>query len=1815
MYKTSKNIRDKSNKERLKNHSLTNSTKPSIKRYSAFILALLLTLTNFTGSIYALNQTDFIKGSVAIPVKGDVQKFLSDTSGTNINNIIREFKKQQENTNNKPNTNKITEDMLYMRTPSYNALESLINTTATTANDLDRVKDIPDKLKINQVINAYQIYLETSLGYNIAYNNIKEDTNQSLCATNGCVGLIETLNKIGNVIVDFKNSPKFKEMMEVLQENQLETFEDLNGDLGPSDKVETGSKSKMKELPKDGPATKDITGINSLFRKETNYHKALKELTNVKNVEEKIKQAQDTNQQQDQNNTQNNNQATDRKDRTTHNGREQSSKTNNLSPQDMKATIDDIINAAEKYSLILKVLECTEQYTDLSNAIANNKTENDVNQNQKDAVTKSVEDAMSKASRLKIKLAGIWDEKEKKFTDDYLNLIAWTANFEPFINNIYSKDILASLSRTEKELYTKNKNLRSPLYRVTTESGAIDDIKTDANVKMNIITLAEFIDRVEMDELVLTTKRINKKIEPDNVMEKFKKLDIGAMRESNNSGTSDDTINNKNTDASEYNQSQDRNPVEEEAGVASTPATPDTNTEQQSQAQDGETVLNASALNTIQLELDDIQIRSSDIEKDFIAPIYVSSGKEPKRLIDDYSSSSMGEDEIKDSEKELSFMRDNIVSKENKIIDIVTAQHANSNYVNMMNTLRDQNYKSTGVQEDLYLPLYVDFLGNIITESGYIVVPAAANYTYMMNVAKFPMYNAMFINAYPEVYQDRNGSVNIANKDVGKFIYIKTKYGLMDMKRAALNGELFGNTFTQFQYQSRSVLSQEITEPLVVNFMDPLNDFIPLYGTFTDTQQEFGNENDSVFTNEGLGLRRKGTDGRVKLKLERISNNGNGYDWDVITEANRWLLDQEDTLNKVLVASIASTVINSPQYISKEIPYEGDIRALMDNYIIRESGEKLESVYNSVISSIKKNLMFYMPTASDVPILGEYAYLSPIILLTVSLIAYALFIVKMESTVFFRQYSGLKALIIGFIAVMGVGVISIMIIVPKLGIFFNSPGKLLMKNEAPLFVVNQIENQYKNINNNFFDKSKNIIDEQENAEIVLAKLNKKEVEKIRNSTSIIKSFGDLVYLSSLDNNRVNVIGDKIYLQKNELKIKIKDLMDISYISEVLRNDYLMMESSHTGYGEISYYTPYFNIAETLTDNVNKFSSNRGTPFSLVQYKKGKVKITGRINGFIKSIVFIYPNAFDEYMENKGKRMLLNKFIADSELLQNKDILDVQGLAIDSTLKQSKAMTEDQAKEKAYKEMSDSEYREKYRQIKDIVKESIDLDNEDQIKTYDNLLATGAMGNLSLEEKIKLEAYLDVIMGGDARDWLGLNKVLLYENDQNIFSPEYHDAIRASKWFPKQENSADPEYYEKEILPRIYKVNDNTKKFILKNLNEISLSISDESLVKIISLYASMEFNRQFDSLVSGKLWAKNIEMEGISNQSVLRTLFIPGRDLYKGVNANLVRYLAENTSGFGLVSMLIYIVLLLIRFFIRAMLVYLIVVGIPYMLIYQLIFSNRKEITMAQGALTTTISIVLLTGVESLIFKITYYLTNNIGVVPALLFAVICTAGTTFMYLNLFVMIVTDIPNFGYSKIKQKVLSIQGINLDSLSNRMFAEKQYNNSVNDMYQNSANNYDGAGYEGYEGYAGYEGYYAGDTNTSRNLFDYEDIDESNMQKMYRTHTTPQQQTDQYSVRDIDWVNNRYSIRENSYNEYLYSEYDEDAPNKNNHRDHKEEKELDRQESQEKINKRYKKSNKAKAEEEQFSKYLGDEYVDSDELINDYLEKRKNERNNNI
>ena len=174
---------------------------------------------------------------------------------------------------------------------------------------------------------------------------------------------------------------------------------------------------------------------------------------------------------------------------------------------------------------------------------------------------------------------------------------------------------------------------------------------------------------------------------------------------------------------------------------------------------------------------------------------------------------------------------------------------------------------------------------------------------------------------------------------------------------------------------------------------------------------------------------------------------------------------------------------------------------------------------------------------------------------------------------------------------------------------YDLPTQAILKKDMPIYIIDKIEKTNMATPTTFFDTSKfDRTEDTSRPTITLDVLNKEDIKYIREQTGNSKKSENPFYIPRFDRSRANIVGDKIYLRGDELRIDIEDLMEISKVEDVLElSSSVQLKPTYSGYGELAYYMPYFNILETLTDTINIYSNETSPPYRAIRYRQGFTK--------------------------------------------------------------------------------------------------------------------------------------------------------------------------------------------------------------------------------------------------------------------------------------------------------------------------------------------------------------------------------------------------------------------------------------------------------------------------------------------------------------------------------------------------------------------------------------------------------------------------------
>lgn len=162
-----------------------------------------------------------------------------------------------------------------------------------------------------------------------------------------------------------------------------------------------------------------------------------------------------------------------------------------------------------------------------------------------------------------------------------------------------------------------------------------------------------------------------------------------------------------------------------------------------------------------------------------------------------------------------------------------------------------------------------------------------------------------------------------------------------------------------------------------------------------------------------------------------------------------------------------------------------------------------------------------------------------------------------------------------------------------------------------------------------------------------------------------------------------------------------------------------------------------------------------------------------------------------------------------------------------------------------------------------------------------------------EVKSVIEKY------GEENDFLGIRKILGLTKGDDLapFTEEGLKKVQNTGWYPQIEDKislAEAQQLERKAL----KVNDKVKAFMLK-LSEVSEDVADEHIIKTIALYASLEFNKEFNFLALNK-GPTAIELNKVPIERLLMGLTLAREDLIDASINSYPSLLLQQEGYFGL---------------------------------------------------------------------------------------------------------------------------------------------------------------------------------------------------------------------------------------------------------------------------------------------------------------------------
>lgn len=1119
----------------------------------------------------------------------------------------------------------------------------------------------------------------------------------------------------------------------------------------------------------------------------------------------------------------------------------------------------------------------------------------------------------------------------------YNELLAWTSGFIPFSTNTYktgSETIALSPQATQTWLnYYK---LRQPLFITETTNNVYSSLIDGNPARLNYVTLDEYIKRIDKEQDVfLFTNTYSadeiKKINTSNITINDT-VNIGTQdgntKVEQNATTSND---NPNRESISVNNQSSKEEKLDSSFLTSNPrffgpvygSSYNYKVNSKAYSRREESELNKSGFNTVS---------NSTVSN-------LLNNTTAGNISNIHSLEAIREDGEKVN---IDFTNEQLTSF---MAQLMTPDNLALNHMLAWNVKEEKTYLLDILQSDLSKPLYMDFLGNIVTESGFVVVPAIANATRFTDNANTTFLHAMFINFYPEVAVTSDGAFSVQDKDKNKLVFYTNDTGWF-VKDTAQNVEVEYTGFykhwwrTWFHNEKINIgkinssgdgfkNSVEVHFPRVDSFTT--NSKI-LQGTVTSSDLENSESKDligayqkelmdsrgydnvddviNMFTTDNFYSQRYGllfwrkTDNAVfswtkafpvttlsidgtagKAYLNKIPATLNSYEVASLTELNnnmiklsisqnRLFMNLDTALSIVIAINNGSvdTTITDATFIDQKEKLKSDKLS----YIL---GSTFESVYNPFISEVKANELTYLPTPLNLTTVMDFAQNLPIILLVILTITIIVLIIAMITVGQRNGLSSIKDFAKGLIILILTIVIILKGSIPT-ELAFTYLNNRILENNNLMMALNQLEDEMKNKTTSYFSLEETKPDT-ETPSIILKKLSTDEAMQYREASE--RPEDELLYNPAYDNTK-EFIYDNIYIQNLYLKIDLKDLFDASFIDTYVQNNYTIKYEHNVSKSanNLAYYIPYFHILESLTNTINKYSEATTNYYNTLSYNSGVTKVTGRVKSYIDSIFFTAPQKVEDYIK-----------------LNNTDPTNVESYL------------------KGQLNIGKKENSKDYQNGENVIDTFLNSKGEELIITEN--IATA------------LEYIYNIMSLENPNDWLGLNYVLNTNSNENIFNENFIETTKATRWFPVLTKYKTDEALQKAIE----RVNNNTKKFIFKYIDQVSDTVSDENLLRVIALKATLEFNREFNIASKGivsngfnlseevpKLTWKFLYpyfLDGTYGDTdfISKMVYMPMSDIFRSNGNSLGFYLGNEMSRIGLVFAFLERLLFLIRFLIR----------------------------------------------------------------------------------------------------------------------------------------------------------------------------------------------------------------------------------------------------------------------------------------------------------
>ena len=757
--------------------------------------------------------------------------------------------------------------------------------------------------------------------------------------------------------------------------------------------------------------------------------------------------------------------------------------------------------------------------------------------------------------------------------------------------------------------------------------------------------------------------------------------------------------------------------------------------------------------------------------------------------------------------------------------------------------------------------LFINAFGDIVTEDDTVIIPAAANPTFVADKKPYFIYTNAFMKTYPSILSKGVYFQAPSGQDVGKYVlsmnvdgsdagHITSGSGFNLTSPAKVGVEVIhGKTNLDHAMNRDANLSIQTQMHDFGSGVDSMVQFknYKMQGGFLGFRgftNNVGTSNTEFLTKTLATSYTQGSQSVLfdsdlsQLSDKDLAMIAKNYYYSVMADANYNLQKEPNgRLNEQLLAKdvIAESLNGLPNAMAYVKNYMKDY----DNYVNDSS-----SRFVVFIKGLSKSLLDSFNTTTGVlgiknsyqdPIFGKISTYAQQYMIYVLIVIGLLAVYK-----FMRLHADLLTTVVISAIAVGITYVFIYIVPVFVPTAFNMLNNNISKNLAYTSLMMKAES-YGKVFQEHYDSSGRLI--QATASINIYKLTDDDLDYVSTRIDVPKKdiLGGNAY--SLD----KVSG--LYVEGNVLKINLDKLfVNNPIVGRYAPNPYggisYTLKSEKMASSSVDYYMPYSQIEQHFIDKLNKFANDFQLTRSTLRYN-GMSKDSFLVNDYMQSGLFLTPGDWDKIAQT-----------TDPEVLQQ-------------------------------------------------------LRND----------------------------------FGDNYDFLGLSEVLTSPSAKT----------KDSLWYKTLEQNG---YFEdnQKLNDLVEYVNYNTKKFMYDNEEKFD-SMSDENIIKIVSLQANMLLNQKAGTY-NNELYPMFLNYEELNMGDVLLSAFTTKYDRFSSDNMNIVDYITFNYSWFNLIVFNIVEILMFVVIHLVQLLVPILYILAGIFLILRFI-TNKDMLPTVKGYLKSCLTIFL----------------------------------------------------------------------------------------------------------------------------------------------------------------------------------------------------------------------------------------------------------------